>query len=120
MAKCIALDIDCAEICALAASVMGRASETSKQVCSACAQVCQMCGDECAKHQMQHCQDCAQACMRCADECRKMAEMACSLQDIEPSAPEIKTTLLQHMSVGEPSSGARACFWLFKQESTEA
>jgi len=57
MAKCIALDIDCAEICALAASVMGRASETSKQVCSACAQVCQMCGDECAKHQMQHCQD---------------------------------------------------------------
>ena len=76
MARCIALDIDCAEICALAAAAMARASESSKAICAACADVCQACGDECARHQMAHCQECARACMRCADECRKMAAMA--------------------------------------------
>ena len=43
---------------------------------SSCAEVCRLCGEECAKHKMDHCQQCAQACMRCADECRKMAAMA--------------------------------------------
>lgn len=76
MARCIALDIDCAGICALAAAAMSRSSECSKTICNACAEICQACGDECAKHQMEHCQQCAQACRRCADECRKMAAMA--------------------------------------------
>lgn len=76
MARCIALDIDCAGICELAASVMARAGESSKIVCRACAEICEMCGEECAKHQMDHCQQCAQACKRCADECRRMAAMA--------------------------------------------
>ena len=31
MACCIALDVDCAQICELAASVMGRASESSRR-----------------------------------------------------------------------------------------
>lgn len=76
MARCIALDIDCAEICALAAAAMGRASEKARTICAACAEVCQACGEECAKHSMMHCQQCAEACRRCADECRKMAAMA--------------------------------------------
>ena len=75
MARCIALDIDCAQICELAAGAMSRASESSKAICATCAEVCQKCGDECAKHQMEHCQQCAQSCRRCADECRKMAAM---------------------------------------------
>jgi len=73
MARCIALDIDCAEVCRMAAAYMGRGSEFAKAVCQFCADVCQACGDECAKHQMSHCQECAQACHRCADECRRMA-----------------------------------------------
>lgn len=76
MARCIALDIDCAEICQLAAGVMSRASESSRTVCAACADICQKCGEECARHKMDHCRRCAEACQRCADECRRMAAMA--------------------------------------------
>ena len=73
MARCIALDIDCAEMCRLAAAYMSRNSELAKSVCRVCAEVCETCGEECAKHQMGHCQACAEACRRCADECRRMA-----------------------------------------------
>lgn len=73
MARCIALDIDCAQLCRLAAGAMSRGGEAASAICQACAQVCDMCAEECGKHQMQHCQDCATACRRCADECRNMA-----------------------------------------------
>ncbi len=73
MARCIALDIDCAAICRLTAGAMARGSEFAKATCAVCAQICQACGDECAKHPHPHCQECAQACRRCADECRRMA-----------------------------------------------
>lgn len=76
MARCIALDIECARICRLAGASMASGSEFAKDVCRLCAMICQACGDECAKHQMDHCQECAQACHRCADECRRMAEGA--------------------------------------------
>ena len=76
MAKCIALDIDCAQICALAAAAMARGSVHAKAICALCADICQSCGDECAKHDMAHCQECAKACHQCAQECRKMASMA--------------------------------------------
>ena len=73
MAHCIATDMDCAAICALAAAAMARGSEHSKAICALCADMCQSCADECAKHQMDHCQQCAEACRKCAEECRKMA-----------------------------------------------
>lgn len=73
MARCIQLDIDCAEICRLAAGYMARGSEFAKQFCSLCADICKACGDECAKHEPKHCQECAEACRLCAEECRKMA-----------------------------------------------
>lgn len=76
MARCIALDVDCAEICQLAAAVMSRGSEHAKAICATCADVCQSCGDECAKHEMAHCQQCAKACRGCAQECRNMVAMA--------------------------------------------
>lgn len=76
MARCIALDMDCADVCRMAAAYMARGSELAKAICQLCAEVCQACGDECAKHQMGHCQECAQACHRCADECRRMAAAA--------------------------------------------
>jgi hypothetical protein len=76
MARCIALDMDCAAICQLAAAAMARGSEHARHFCAECADVCQACGDECARHDMDHCQACAKACHECARECRKMAEMA--------------------------------------------
>jgi hypothetical protein len=72
MARCIALDTDCAQLCRLAAGYMARGSESARTICEACARICTLCADECGKHQMDHCQHCAQACRQCADECRKM------------------------------------------------
>jgi hypothetical protein len=73
MARCIALDMDCAQICRLAAAFMARGSELAARICQVCAEVCDVCGEECAKHQTSHCQACAQACRECAEECRSMA-----------------------------------------------
>lgn len=75
MAKCIALNMDCAGICALAVAAMARNSDHAKAICALCADICQACGDECAKHDMEHCKQCAKACHKCAQECRKMAAM---------------------------------------------
>jgi hypothetical protein len=75
MARCIALDIDCAQLCRLAAAVMVRGGEAASSICQACADVCDMCADECIKHDAQHCKDCADACRRCAAECRNMGGM---------------------------------------------
>ena len=73
MARCIALDIDCASLCRLAAGFMARDSEFAKPLCRLCAEVCSACGDECGKHPHDHCRECAAACRRCAEECRRMA-----------------------------------------------
>ncbi len=76
MARCIALDMDCAQLCRLAASYMARSSEFVDTICQVCADICDACAEECARHQMDHCQACADACRRCADECRRMASAA--------------------------------------------
>jgi len=76
MARCVALDVDCAEICRLAAGYMARSSEFSAAICETCADLCEACGTECEKFDMAHCKACASACKRCADECRRMAGMA--------------------------------------------
>ena len=73
MAGCIALDIDCAALCRLAAGYMARDSPFAKHLCELCAEVCEACGNECGQHDMAHCQQCAQACNACATECRRMA-----------------------------------------------
>ena len=76
MVKCIALDMDCSQVCTLAAAAMSRGSAHAKAICALCADICQACGDECGKHDMEHCRQCATACRKCAEECRKMAAMA--------------------------------------------
>ena len=76
MARCIALDIDCAAICRFAAGAMARDSAFANQICALCAEICDACGQECEQHRQDHCQQCAQACKRCAAECRAMAQGA--------------------------------------------
>jgi hypothetical protein len=73
MARCIALDIDCAAICQMASAAMSRNSEQAHAICALCAEICDACGDECERHQADHCKACAQSCRRCADECRRMS-----------------------------------------------
>ncbi len=70
MARCIALDRDCADICALTARLVARGSEHGRHLLRECAEICKMCGDECARHQHPHCQECAAACRRCEEACR--------------------------------------------------
>ena len=45
MARCIASDIDCAQICRLAAGTMARGSALAAAVCRLCAQACRARGD---------------------------------------------------------------------------
>lgn len=76
MARCIGLDLDCAQVCQLAVALMAGGSEHAPALCRVCAQVCRSCGDECARHSADHCQQCAEACRRCAEECERMAAAA--------------------------------------------
>ena len=73
MARCIALDMDCAAICQLAAAAIARGSEHKKENCELCADICEACAEECAKHKAPHCQSCATACRACAVACLEMA-----------------------------------------------
>jgi hypothetical protein len=72
MARCIELDMHCAEICRLAANFMAKSELYAKDICELCARICEDCGNECAKHQNDHCQRCAKACKACAEACRNM------------------------------------------------
>lgn len=73
MARCIALDMDCAQLCQVSVALMAGASEFAPQLCKVCAQACRVCADECGRHDMDHCQQCAEACHRCADACEQVA-----------------------------------------------
>lgn len=72
MAGCIALDIDCAQVCSLAAAMLARDSAHAMQVCRLCAEVCKACADECSQHVAAHCKACAEACRSCAAACIEM------------------------------------------------
>lgn len=75
VARCIALDTDCADICRLAAAYMSRGSELAGALCEICAEVCEACAKECGVRATQDgaLPGCAEACRRCAEECRCVA-----------------------------------------------
>lgn len=72
MAACIAIDIDCAEVCRTTAILLARDSKYGKHLLRECVELCKACAAECIKHPMGHCQACAKACEECAEAC--MAE----------------------------------------------
>lgn len=72
LAKCIRLDLDCAEICRTTATLLSRDSDHAHHLMEACIQVCEACAAECEKHShMQHCTECAEICRQCAEACRQ-------------------------------------------------
>ncbi|MGI8952227.1 MAG: four-helix bundle copper-binding protein [Chitinophagaceae bacterium] len=76
LARCIKLDLDCAEICALTAGFVARGSEHAMHLMKECVEICDACAEECEKHAamgMEHCRQCAEACRTCAEECRATA-----------------------------------------------
>ena len=73
MVHCIERDMECADVCRLAAASIARGDHHTKAMSLLCAQVCKACAAECATHAMAHCQHCAEACQRCAGACTSMA-----------------------------------------------
>ncbi|WP_407061763.1 four-helix bundle copper-binding protein [Burkholderia vietnamiensis] len=47
LARCIALDIECAQLCRVASGAMARRSTLAPQVCALCAQACEACAAMC-------------------------------------------------------------------------
>ena len=79
LAKCIRLNLDCADICAAAGRVVSRQTEydanVTRAIVEACAQACRSCGDECeqhGEHGMKHCEICAEQCRRCEQACKEL------------------------------------------------
>lgn len=71
LARCIKLEIDCAEICRLAVSFLARGSAHAVHILKECAEICELCATECEKHKhMDHCKRCAEVCRKCAEECK--------------------------------------------------
>jgi len=73
MTRCIALNLECADLCHLAATSIGRSSEHLKAILLLCATACDSCFNECGKHEMTHCQHCVKTCKHCAETCRALA-----------------------------------------------
>jgi hypothetical protein len=65
---------DCADLCAVSASLTARQGPFADLACRACADACAKCATQCEKHGrddkvMTHC---AEECKRCEKECREM------------------------------------------------
>jgi len=71
LAKCIRLDLDCADVCTATLRVVSRQTEydanLTRPLLKACAAACRSCGDECMRHaeMHEHCRVCAEACRHC-------------------------------------------------------
>ncbi len=78
MVRCIRLCLDCTDICAAAAAVIGRLTDddpaVARPLLESCAAICRSCGEECERHAAHHahCRICAEACRRCERACRSL------------------------------------------------
>lgn len=79
MKQCIRLDLDCADLCAVAARLAlrrtGHNPGTLRAVLEACADLCRRCAAQCDRHAAHqvHCRLCADACRGCKEACRSAA-----------------------------------------------
>ena len=76
MVTCIRLCLDCVDVCAATAGVIGRQTDydanVARPLLEACVAICKSCGDECERHaHMPHCRICAEACRRCEQACQR-------------------------------------------------
>lgn len=75
LAICIRLDRDCADLCTLAARMIGRGSAHTPEVLQLCIALCKACGQECARHPHDHCRKCAEVCRDCLQRCEAYAAL---------------------------------------------
>jgi hypothetical protein len=75
LTRCIRLNLDCADVCAVTARLLERQTEPNdpllRRQLEVCQAVCQACGTECEHHahHHEHCRVCAEACRACAEAC---------------------------------------------------
>jgi hypothetical protein len=74
LARCIELDIDCAQACRFAIGLLARGSAYDSAACALTAVLCDACAEECELHRMEHCLQCAAACRLASTECARIAE----------------------------------------------
>jgi hypothetical protein len=79
LARCIRLNLDCADVCMVTARMLSRRTgydaDLGRAMLEACAVACRVCGDECehhAEHGMAHCRICAESCRACEEACRAL------------------------------------------------
>ena len=79
LARCVRLDLDCADICEATGRILSRQTATEAQmlhaILQACAEACRLCAEKCenhAEHGMEHCRVCAEACRRCEQACNSV------------------------------------------------
>ena len=74
--QCIRFNLDCADVCATAATLAtrrtGSNAELIRQMLEACVTACRLCGDECERHadMHAHCRVCAASCRNCETACQ--------------------------------------------------
>src|ERR1700756_5737464 len=87
--QCIAVNLDCAEVCSAAGVLGTRGSVSDRTIMDMmfdfCAEVCRRCGDECLRHaeHHEHCRICAEFCRSCAKACLATG-LQIVLRDREP------------------------------------
>ena len=78
LARCIRINLDCADLCTAASRVLSRQLAPDLGVASMMLQLraaaCDACAYECRQHAAMHahCDVCAAACRRCTDACRDL------------------------------------------------
>lgn len=78
LARCIRIDLDCADICQATARILARQTEINLQLAVAQLQstitATGICAEECEGHAEthQHCRVCASACRNCEQQCRQL------------------------------------------------
>jgi hypothetical protein len=75
LAACIRLDLDCADLCQVAARIASRQppSEVAvlARVLELAALALDLCATECERHVHEHCRLCAEACRVCEEACQR-------------------------------------------------
>ena len=73
--RCIRLNLDCADVCAVTTRLIVRQTETPNELVHAqlhaCIVACRLSADECELHASahEHCHICAETCRRCQERC---------------------------------------------------
>jgi len=80
MRRCIALDLDCADVCTTTGRLLSRTAAPDHvvlhRILLACVRACELCAEECDRHAAhhRHCAICARACRLCAKACGALLE----------------------------------------------